>query len=47
MLIGADGIPAVGPLGLRSLGRAVRLRGAETERVGRDLLVRARVQYPR
>jgi diaminohydroxyphosphoribosylaminopyrimidine deaminase/5-amino-6-(5-phosphoribosylamino)uracil reductase len=47
MLIGADGIPAIGPLVLRSLGRAVRLHRVQIERVGQDLLVRADVRYPR
>jgi diaminohydroxyphosphoribosylaminopyrimidine deaminase/5-amino-6-(5-phosphoribosylamino)uracil reductase len=46
ILIGADGIPAIGRLALRSLGRAVRLHGVQIERVGRDLLVRADVRYP-
>jgi diaminohydroxyphosphoribosylaminopyrimidine deaminase/5-amino-6-(5-phosphoribosylamino)uracil reductase len=47
MLIGADGIPAIGRLALPSLGRAVRLHGTRVERVGPDLLVRAHVGYPR
>jgi diaminohydroxyphosphoribosylaminopyrimidine deaminase/5-amino-6-(5-phosphoribosylamino)uracil reductase len=38
LLIGGDGSPMIGPLGVRWMARAVRLRGYSTRRVGRDLL---------
>jgi diaminohydroxyphosphoribosylaminopyrimidine deaminase/5-amino-6-(5-phosphoribosylamino)uracil reductase len=47
ILLGGDGAPAVGPLATRVLARAVRLADLRVERVGRDLLVRGIVQYPR
>jgi diaminohydroxyphosphoribosylaminopyrimidine deaminase/5-amino-6-(5-phosphoribosylamino)uracil reductase len=47
VVIGGDGVAAVGPLGVRTLARAVRLRRVRIERIGRDLLVRGHVHYPR
>ena len=35
-LIGADGIPALGSLGLKSLGDAPNLRLLETRQIGQD-----------
>lgn len=40
-LIGGDGTPLLGPLGIRRLADAPRLRVLGSERVGDDLLVRA------
>lgn len=47
ILLGGDGAPAVGALGTAALGRAVRVDDLRVERVGRDLLVRGTVKYPR
>lgn len=47
MLIGADGVAAVGRLAVRTLDRVVRLRRVRIERIGPDLLVRGHVDYPR
>lgn len=46
VVIGADGVAAVGPLAVRALERAVRLRRVRIERIGSDLLVRGHVHYP-
>jgi diaminohydroxyphosphoribosylaminopyrimidine deaminase/5-amino-6-(5-phosphoribosylamino)uracil reductase len=42
-LIGGDGRPALGPLGLRRLAEARRLEGVEVRRRGEDVHIRARV----
>jgi diaminohydroxyphosphoribosylaminopyrimidine deaminase/5-amino-6-(5-phosphoribosylamino)uracil reductase len=47
VVIGADGVAAIGPLAVRALDRAVRLRRVRVERIGSDLLVRGHVHYPR
>jgi len=47
MLIGADGVAAIGPLALRSLARAVHVDDLRVERVGPDLLVCAHVRHAR
>jgi len=44
VLLGGDGVPAVGPLGLRRVMDAIRLGDVAVGRVGRDLVVEARVQ---
>src|SRR3989442_10484037 len=44
VLLGGDGVPAVGPLGLRRVMDAIRLGEVAVGRVGRDLVVEARVQ---
>jgi diaminohydroxyphosphoribosylaminopyrimidine deaminase/5-amino-6-(5-phosphoribosylamino)uracil reductase len=41
MLIGGDGVAAMASLGVRDLGRALRLRGLRIDRVGPDLMLRA------
>lgn len=42
LLIGGDGLPMIGPLGVRSLRSALRLADLRVERVGDDLLHTAR-----
>jgi diaminohydroxyphosphoribosylaminopyrimidine deaminase/5-amino-6-(5-phosphoribosylamino)uracil reductase len=42
LLIGGDGLPMIGPLGVRSLGNALPLADLRVERVGNDLLHTAR-----
>ena len=44
VLLGGDGVPAVGPLGLRRVMDAIRLGDVAVGRVGRDIVVEARVQ---
>src|SRR5262249_7412287 len=46
-LLGADGIGAVGPLGLRRVADAVRVAPVSVARVGGDLVLEGRVRYPR
>jgi len=43
LLLGAEGRPAIGPLGVARLGAAPRLEPARVRRLGADLLVEARV----
>jgi diaminohydroxyphosphoribosylaminopyrimidine deaminase / 5-amino-6-(5-phosphoribosylamino)uracil reductase len=38
-LIGGDGIPASGPLGINDLARTINLKDVKTQMVGRDVLV--------
>jgi diaminohydroxyphosphoribosylaminopyrimidine deaminase/5-amino-6-(5-phosphoribosylamino)uracil reductase len=45
VFVGADGVPALGPLALRSLARTARLADVHVEPVGVDLLVRGTVRY--
>jgi diaminohydroxyphosphoribosylaminopyrimidine deaminase/5-amino-6-(5-phosphoribosylamino)uracil reductase len=47
MLLGADGVPAIGPLALGRLSRAARLVDWTFGQVGRDAVIRACVRYPR
>jgi diaminohydroxyphosphoribosylaminopyrimidine deaminase/5-amino-6-(5-phosphoribosylamino)uracil reductase len=42
-LLGADGRPALGPLGLARLAHRVELAGPEVRRLGADLYLRGRV----
>ncbi len=44
MLVGGDGLPALGPLGLERLSNAIRLSGARRRRLGPDLLWQARLE---
>ena len=44
LLLAGDGVPAVGPLGLRRVADAIRIEGLAVGRVGRDLVVEGRVQ---
>jgi len=46
-LLGGDAVPAVGPLGLRRVRDAVRLADVAVGRVGRDLVIEARVRSRR
>lgn len=39
LMIGSDGFPSVGPLGVRSVKRAIRLKGMTVKRVSDDILV--------
>jgi len=43
-LLGGDGVPALGPLGLERLARAVALEAPRVRRLGDDLLVEGRVR---
>ena len=45
-LLGADGVPALGPLGVAALARAVQLEDVAVRRVGPDLHVSARLPAP-
>jgi len=47
VLLGEEGVPAVGPLGVRRVAGAVRLDQLAVARVGQDLVLEARVRYPR
>jgi diaminohydroxyphosphoribosylaminopyrimidine deaminase/5-amino-6-(5-phosphoribosylamino)uracil reductase len=42
-LIGGDGRPLLGPLGVRRLTAAIRLRGARVIRIGEDILLSAEI----
>jgi diaminohydroxyphosphoribosylaminopyrimidine deaminase/5-amino-6-(5-phosphoribosylamino)uracil reductase len=46
-LLGGDGVPAVGPLGLRRVRDAVRVDGLAVARVGPDLVLEGRLRYGR
>jgi diaminohydroxyphosphoribosylaminopyrimidine deaminase/5-amino-6-(5-phosphoribosylamino)uracil reductase len=46
-VLGGDGVPAVGPLGLRRAGAAVRLEGMAVAHVGSDLVLEGRVRQRR
>jgi diaminohydroxyphosphoribosylaminopyrimidine deaminase/5-amino-6-(5-phosphoribosylamino)uracil reductase len=46
-LLGADGVPAVGPLGLRRPADAPSLDVLAVGRVGKDLVLEARLRAPR
>jgi diaminohydroxyphosphoribosylaminopyrimidine deaminase/5-amino-6-(5-phosphoribosylamino)uracil reductase len=43
-VLGAEGVPAVGPLGLRRAAQALRLEGVAVGRAGDDLVVEGRVR---
>jgi len=45
LLLGGDGVPAVGPLGIRSLTRALAIDDLAVGRAGVDLVVEGRVRY--
>ena len=47
VLVGEEGVPAIGPLGVRRIARAVRVDDLAVARVGRDLVLEAGVRYPR
>jgi diaminohydroxyphosphoribosylaminopyrimidine deaminase/5-amino-6-(5-phosphoribosylamino)uracil reductase len=47
VLLGGDGVPALGPLGLRRVRDAVRLGGLAIARIGGDLVLEGRLRYPR
>jgi len=47
VLVGEEGVPAVGSLGVRRMAGAVRLDHLAVARVGQDLVLEARVRYPR
>ena len=47
ILLGGDGIPVVGPLGVREPARALRLRGLRVASVGQDLVVEATLPLSR
>ena len=44
LLLAGDGVPAVGPLGLRRVADAIRIEGLAVGRAGRDLVVEGRVR---
>jgi diaminohydroxyphosphoribosylaminopyrimidine deaminase/5-amino-6-(5-phosphoribosylamino)uracil reductase len=46
LVLGGDGVPAVGALGIRRVARALRLDGLAVGRVGADVVLEARVRYP-
>jgi len=46
VVVGAEGVPAIGPLALTSLGDAQRLRLIDARRLGHDTLSHWRVIYP-
>jgi len=46
-LLGAEGVPAIGPLGLRRIADAVGVEHVAVARVGRDLVVEGGLRYPR
>lgn len=46
-LIGADGVPAIGPLGLRHPSGAIRLDHLAVGRSGHDLVLEGHIRYPR
>jgi diaminohydroxyphosphoribosylaminopyrimidine deaminase/5-amino-6-(5-phosphoribosylamino)uracil reductase len=45
-LLGGDAVPAVGALGVTRVREAVRLGDVAVGRIGRDLVVEARVRAP-
>ena len=47
ILVGADGVAAVGPLALRRIADAIGVVRPAVARVGRDLVIEGRVRYPR
>jgi diaminohydroxyphosphoribosylaminopyrimidine deaminase/5-amino-6-(5-phosphoribosylamino)uracil reductase len=47
VLLGGDGVPLVGGLGIRDPAAALRLRGLRVERLGRDLVVEATLPLAR
>jgi diaminohydroxyphosphoribosylaminopyrimidine deaminase/5-amino-6-(5-phosphoribosylamino)uracil reductase len=46
-LLGADGVPAVGPLAVRRAADAFRLTDVDVARLGRDVVVTASVRPPK
>ena len=46
-ILGGDGVPAVGALGIGHVRSAIQLENLATARVGRDLVLEGRVRYPR
>jgi diaminohydroxyphosphoribosylaminopyrimidine deaminase/5-amino-6-(5-phosphoribosylamino)uracil reductase len=46
-LLGGDGVPAIGPLGVRRVARAVRVEDVAVGRVGDDLVLEGRIRYVR
>jgi diaminohydroxyphosphoribosylaminopyrimidine deaminase / 5-amino-6-(5-phosphoribosylamino)uracil reductase len=47
VLLGQEGVPAVGPLGVRRIAGAVRVDQLALARIGQDLVLEAQVRYPR
>lgn len=45
-LLGGDGVPAVGALGIRRMGGAIAVDDVEVTRLGRDLMLTGTVRYP-
>src|SRR6185295_2484265 len=43
-LLGGDGVPAVGPLGITRVQRALHLEGIAVARIGEDLVLEGRVR---
>jgi diaminohydroxyphosphoribosylaminopyrimidine deaminase/5-amino-6-(5-phosphoribosylamino)uracil reductase len=46
-ILGGDGIPAVGDLGIGRVGAAIQVEHLASARIGRDLVLEGRVRYPR
>jgi len=46
-LLGGDGVPAIGQLGVRRVARAVRVEDVAVGRVGDDLVLEGRIRYVR
>jgi diaminohydroxyphosphoribosylaminopyrimidine deaminase / 5-amino-6-(5-phosphoribosylamino)uracil reductase len=47
MLLGGDGVAAVGPLGIERVARGIRVDGLAVARVGADIVLEGRLRYAR
>ncbi len=44
-IIGNDGIPFVGPLGIKNLKKVYKLADVETQKIGSDILIKGKLKY--